>query len=99
MITILQNTFLIYLKNTNSKFRRYMHKSFDMNEKLIGIIGSRGVGKTTFILPCANSVGQCPCPFSALNPAIITPDFLNYKNYNRFILFFIHFYDEILISH
>ena len=50
MITTLQNTFLIYLKNTNIQFKRYMHHSFDMNEKLIGIIGSRGVGKTTFIL-------------------------------------------------
>jgi predicted AAA+ superfamily ATPase len=50
MITTLQNTFLIYLKNTNSKFKRYMHHTFDMDEKLIGIIGSRGVGKTTFIL-------------------------------------------------
>ena len=50
MITTLQNTFLIYLKNTNTQFKRYMHHKFDMNEKLIGIIGSRGVGKTTFIL-------------------------------------------------
>jgi predicted AAA+ superfamily ATPase len=50
MIATLQNTFLIYLKNTNTKFKRYMHYSFDMSERLIGIIGSRGVGKTTFIL-------------------------------------------------
>ena len=50
MITTLQNTFLIYLQNTSSEFKRYMHNSLDMNEKLIGIIGSRGVGKTTFIL-------------------------------------------------
>jgi len=50
MIDTLQNTFLVYLKNTNTKFKRYMHYKFDMNEKLIGIIGSRGVGKTTFIL-------------------------------------------------
>ena len=50
MITILQNTFLIYLQNTKTDFKRYMHNSLDMNEKLIGIIGSRGVGKTTFIL-------------------------------------------------
>ena len=50
MITTLQNTFLIYLKNTDTKFKRYMHHSFDMSERLIGIIGSRGVGKTTFIL-------------------------------------------------
>ena len=38
MITTLQNTFLIYLKNTNIEFKRYMHYSFDMSEKLIGII-------------------------------------------------------------
>jgi len=50
MITTLQNTFLIYLQNTRMGFKRYMHKSLDMNERLIGIIGSRGVGKTTFIL-------------------------------------------------
>jgi len=50
MIDTLQNTFLIYLKNTSIGFKRYMHDAFDMNEKLIGIIGSRGVGKTTFIL-------------------------------------------------
>ena len=50
MITTLQNTFLIYLKNADTKFKRYMHHSFDMSERLIGIIGSRGVGKTTFIL-------------------------------------------------
>ena len=50
MIATLQNTFLIYLKNIDTKFKRYMHYSFDMSERLIGIIGSRGVGKTTFIL-------------------------------------------------
>lgn len=50
MITTLQNTFLIQLKNTSSDFKRYMHHAFDMKERLIGIIGSRGVGKTTFIL-------------------------------------------------
>jgi len=50
MLTTLQNTFLIYLQNTSIEFKRYMHNSLDMNEKLIGIIGSRGVGKTTFIL-------------------------------------------------
>ncbi len=50
MIENIQNTFLIQLKNTSLEFKRYMHNSFDMNDKLIGIIGSRGVGKTTFIL-------------------------------------------------
>lgn len=50
MIDTLQNIFLIHLKNTSTNFKRYMHDAFDMHEKLIGIIGSRGIGKTTFIL-------------------------------------------------
>ena len=50
MLDILQNTFLKQLSNTSLKFKRYMHTTFDMNDKLIGILGSRGVGKTTFIL-------------------------------------------------
>jgi len=50
MLDILQNTFLKQLSNTSLKFKRYIHQSLDMNDKLIGILGSRGVGKTTFIL-------------------------------------------------
>lgn len=50
MINELQNIFLTNLKNTSLTFKRYMHEDFDMDDKLIGIIGSRGVGKTTFIL-------------------------------------------------
>jgi predicted AAA+ superfamily ATPase len=50
MIDNLQNIFLEQLSLTSLRFKRYMHNSFDMNDKLIGIIGSRGVGKTTFIL-------------------------------------------------
>jgi predicted AAA+ superfamily ATPase len=50
MLNTLQNTFLKQLSSTSLKFKRYMHDSFDMDDKLIGILGSRGVGKTTFIL-------------------------------------------------
>ena len=39
-----------YISNTTTSFKRYMHDSFDMNDKLIGILGARGVGKTTFLL-------------------------------------------------
>jgi len=46
----LRNTFIKQLSNTSLEFKRYMHTSFDMNDKLIGVLGSRGVGKTTFIL-------------------------------------------------
>ncbi|MCB4745519.1 MAG: AAA family ATPase [Sulfurovum sp.] len=50
MIDDIQNTFLFQLNNTSLDFKRYMHDKFDMNDRLIGIIGSRGVGKSTFIL-------------------------------------------------
>jgi len=52
-ILIVSNTLLL---NTKSNFKRYMHNSFDMNDKLIGIIGARGVGKTTFILQYLKSL-------------------------------------------
>ena len=50
MIDIIQNIFSQQLNLTSLKFKRYMHTNLDMNDKLIGIIGARGVGKTTFIL-------------------------------------------------
>ena len=50
MIETLRDIFLSNINNTSTKFKRYMHNYFDMNDRLIGIIGSRGVGKTTFIL-------------------------------------------------
>ncbi|WP_457750270.1 AAA family ATPase [Sulfurimonas sp.] len=50
LIDNIQDTFATQLQNTPMKFKRYMHNSFDMNDKLIGIIGSRGVGKSTYIL-------------------------------------------------
>jgi len=50
MLDILRNTFYKQLSNTSLKFKRHLHSSLDMDDKLIGILGSRGVGKTTFIL-------------------------------------------------
>jgi len=50
MLDTLQNIFLSQYQKTPLTFKRYMHASLDMSDKLIGIIGSRGVGKTTFIL-------------------------------------------------
>ncbi len=50
MLEGLRNNFLNHLENTSLEYKRYMHLHLDMDEKLIGILGSRGVGKTTFIL-------------------------------------------------
>jgi predicted AAA+ superfamily ATPase len=38
------------IANTDKYFKRYMHTALDMKDRLVGIIGARGVGKTTFIL-------------------------------------------------
>ena len=39
----------IFQKN-DFTYERYFHKSINLNQKLIGIIGARGVGKTTFLI-------------------------------------------------
>ena len=41
---------LNYMEIFNFPYKRYLHKTVDFDEKLIGIIGARGVGKTTFLL-------------------------------------------------
>jgi len=41
-------------------YRRYIHKKVDFSVKLIGIVGARGVGKTTFLL---QHLRDNPLPF------------------------------------
>jgi predicted AAA+ superfamily ATPase len=50
MIEQLHNNFLTYLNNQKQSYKRYMWGTIDHADKLIGIIGARGVGKTTYIL-------------------------------------------------
>jgi len=38
------------LQNTTTDFKRYLYKKVSWNSRMIGIIGARGVGKTTMIL-------------------------------------------------
>ncbi len=45
-----RNRFVKVLANFNKPYKRYLFKKVDFNEKLIGIVGARGVGKTTFLL-------------------------------------------------
>jgi len=39
----------LFAKN-NFTYKRYFHKTINLNKKLVGIIGARGVGKTTYLL-------------------------------------------------
>lgn len=50
MLQKLKEYQLNYLRVLESDYKRYLHDIVDFNQKLIGIIGARGVGKTTFLL-------------------------------------------------
>jgi len=65
----------IFQKNDFS-YERYFHKSINLNQKLIGIIGARGVGKTTFLI---QYLKKLDIPFSKklyISADIITIDSL-----------------------
>lgn len=47
---ILVRTFHYYLENTDTSFVRYLHDKIEWDSRLISILGSRGVGKTTLLL-------------------------------------------------
>ncbi len=49
-----------YLMRFDSTYKRYLHKEVDFSLKLIGIVGARGVGKTTFLL---QHLREVPLPF------------------------------------
>jgi len=47
--TLLENSAL-YIVSCEAKHRRYFYDRIDHDDRLIGIVGARGVGKTTYIL-------------------------------------------------
>lgn len=46
----LYQKFEILLQNTTTHFKRYLYEEISWNSRMVGIIGPRGVGKTTMIL-------------------------------------------------
>ena len=50
MLQNLKQYQLNYLRVLDTSYKRYIHKVVDFDQKLIGIVGARGVGKTTFLL-------------------------------------------------
>lgn len=49
-MNILQNRFLKLLQETDTRFHRYMYGRIEWGERMIGLTGPRGVGKTTMVL-------------------------------------------------
>ena len=56
MIEQLHKNFIQYLNSQKQTYKRYMWDAINHNDKLIGIIGARGVGKTTYILQYLNEL-------------------------------------------
>ncbi len=50
MLSKLQENSALYIKLVSEPYRRYFYDTIDHTDKLIGIVGARGVGKTTYIL-------------------------------------------------
>jgi predicted AAA+ superfamily ATPase len=50
MLENLKEYQLNYLRVLNTNYKRYIHNVVNFDQKLIGIVGARGVGKTTFLL-------------------------------------------------
>ena len=46
----IQAAFDKLLRETTSTFHRYMYDRIDWNARLVGLLGQRGVGKTTMVL-------------------------------------------------
>lgn len=57
MQTHIKNS-LNLLKKTKTKQKRYLFEKIDFSQRLIGIVGQRGVGKTTLLLQYLNSKKQ-----------------------------------------
>ena len=56
MLERIQQYSLSSLKNLEIDYKRYFFDEVDFDNKLIGIIGDRGIGKTTFLLQYLKSL-------------------------------------------
>ena len=50
MIDVLRETYRRLLANISVRNHRFLFSGFDMKERLVGLVGARGVGKTTLLL-------------------------------------------------
>ena len=58
-IIVLQNVYQRKLNATKTDFYRYLYSAIDWEDRLIGIKGQRGCGKTTMLLQNNNLTYDC----------------------------------------
>jgi predicted AAA+ superfamily ATPase len=56
MIEQLHQNFLQYLEHQEISYRRYIWNEINHNDRLVGLVGARGVGKTTYMLQYLESL-------------------------------------------
>ncbi|WP_457570848.1 ATP-binding protein [Desulfovulcanus sp.] len=49
-LSLLNEIFMLIISNFKISYKRYMHRQVNFDNKMIGILGPRGAGKTTFLL-------------------------------------------------
>ena len=54
------------LKEIPSEYKRYLFKEIDFSSQMIGIVGARGVGKTTLLLQHTDILKQKIEPYKSL---------------------------------
>lgn len=54
------------LKEVSSKYKRYLFNTIDFSSQMIGIVGARGVGKTTLLLQYINELKVSHEPYKSL---------------------------------
>jgi predicted AAA+ superfamily ATPase len=60
MLTELREYQKIFFEKINFRYKRYFFDQLDLNHKMIGIVGARGVGKTTFLIQYLKQIDIAP---------------------------------------
>lgn len=66
MLTSIRKIEKRVLKNDNSKYKRYLLETIDFTAPIVGIIGARGVGKSTLLIQYANLLKKIYEPYKSL---------------------------------
>jgi predicted AAA+ superfamily ATPase len=72
MLTKLREYQKIFFEKIDFTYKRYFFDQLDLNHKMIGIVGARGVGKTTFLIQYLKQIDIAPS-----KKLYISAEFLN----------------------